>query len=167
MNIRLAQAPDTPQLAELFRQTVLVHGPQYYTPEQTEVWASFASDTAQFTACIDGVTTLIAENDTGILGFVGIGTDGHVALSYVRHDCLRQGVGSALMQRALTYARNEQIPRLYTEASVFSLGLFQKFGFRLEGTEIVDRQGVTFERYRLALELCKETSPCRHHIETR
>ncbi len=155
MNIRLAQAPDIPPLAELFHQTVLVHGPLYYTPEQTKVWASFASDTAHFASLIDGVTTLIAENDTGVLGFIGIGTDGHVASAYVRHDCLHQGVGSALMQRALIYARNEQMQRLYAEASVFSLGLFQKFRFRLEGTEIVERGGVTFERYRVALELCQ------------
>ena len=37
--------------------------------------------------------------------------------------------------------------RLYAEASEFSLGLFKKFSFRLYGTEIVNRQGVEFERY--------------------
>jgi putative acetyltransferase len=149
--MRLAQATDLPVLAALYRQTVLTHGPQHYTPAQTAAWAASSDDPEHFHQFILGVTTFVAEDTTGLLGFAGIGADGHVASAYVRHDCLHRGIGSALMTQILDHAHSLEIPRLYAEASAFSLGLFQKFGFQLDGTEVVDRQGVQFERYLVSL----------------
>lgn len=147
MNIRLASEADLPTLAQLYRQTVLVNAPQYYSPAQTQMWAAAPADADHFHPFVLAATTFVAENDTGILGFAGIRMDGHVASAYVRHDCLHQGIGSALMQTMLDYAQSHEIRRIYAEASEFSLGLFKKFGFCLYDTEVVNRQGVTFERY--------------------
>lgn len=147
MNIRLANEFDLPALAALFRQTVLDNAPVRYTPEQTKVWASLASEIEHFRPLILDVNTFIAFDDSGILGFAGIGEDGHVASAYVRGDRLHQGIGSALMKAVLNYAQTHKIHRLYAEASEFSLGLFEKFGFRLYDTEVVNRKGVQFERY--------------------
>lgn len=147
MHIRYANESDLIELAALYRQTVLTHAPNRYNPDQTKIWASFASDIEHFTQFILGVTTFVVTDQTAILGFAGIGEDGHVTSVYVRHDCIRQGIGSCLMQTILTYAESRSIPRLYAEASEFSLGLFIKFGFHLYDTEIVDRNGVQFKRY--------------------
>lgn len=147
MTIRIAQESDLPELADLFRQTVLVNASQHYSAAQTKVWASFASDADHFRTFILGAATYVAVDDAGILGFAGIADNGHVASTYVRHDCIGQGVGSALMKALLEHANRNGVQRLYAEASEFSLGLFMKFGFRLYDTEVVDRQGVTFKRY--------------------
>ncbi|MDJ0703874.1 MAG: GNAT family N-acetyltransferase [Leptolyngbyaceae cyanobacterium MO_188.B28] len=151
MHIRIADESDLPELSTLYRQTVLVNASKYYTPAQTEMWASFASYAHFFRRFILDVNTFVAVDDTGILGFAGIGEDGHVASTYVRCDCLHQGIGSALMQAVLEYAEAYHIRRLYAEASEFSLGLFKKFGFRLYDTEVVDRQGVQFTRHLVEL----------------
>jgi len=147
MKIRTATAADLTTLASLYRETVLAHAPQHYTPAQTEAWATVEADSSHFYQFILAVTTYIAEDDTGIVGFAGIGDDGHVASAYVRHDCLHRGIGSLLMQAVLTHAQEKQIPRLYAEASEFSLGLFTKFGFSQYDTEVVDHNGVQFTRY--------------------
>lgn len=147
MKIRRAQELDLPELAELFRQTVLAIAPKKYTPAQTYAWASFAADSSHFRQFILEGTTYVAQDETGILGFAGIATDGHISSVYVRSDCIHQGIGSTLMEKLLEYANDQGMQRLYAEASEFSLGLFQKFGFRLYDTEIVDRQGVQFKRY--------------------
>ncbi|WP_017300034.1 GNAT family N-acetyltransferase [Nodosilinea nodulosa] len=147
MHLRTATEADLPTLADLYQETVLVNAPQHYTPAQTEAWAAIDAHSPRFHQLILGVTTYLAENDTGILGFAGIGENGYVASAYVRHDCLHQGIGSLLMQAVLTHAQEKQIQRLYAEASEFSLGLFQKFGFNQYDTEIVDRNGVSFTRY--------------------
>jgi putative acetyltransferase len=147
MNIRTATATDLSALAALLQETVLANGPQHYTPAQTEAWAAIDASSLRFHQLILGVTTYVAEADTGILGFAGIGDNGYVASTYVRHDCLHQGIGSLLMQAVLTHAQEKQIQRLYAEASEFSLGLFQKFGFSQYDTEVVDRNGVQFTRY--------------------
>ncbi|MEO1068291.1 MAG: GNAT family N-acetyltransferase [Cyanobacteria bacterium J06638_6] len=145
MHIRTVAESDLPMLAQLFRETVLVNAPQHYSSAQTEAWATVDGD--RFQQFILGVTTYIAEDDTGMLGFAGIGDDGHVAAVYVCHDRLHQGIGSVLMQAVLAHAHARQIQRLYAEASEFSLGLFQKFGFSQYDTEVVDRHGVQFTRY--------------------
>jgi putative acetyltransferase len=147
ITIRQANKPDVPELAALYRQTVLAHAPQFYTPEQVKTWASFGANTRRFRRFILEVTTFVAVDDTGILGFSGVGEDGHVASVYVRHDCVRQGIGSRLMQEVLRHAKQKNIPRLYAEASPFSLGLFIKFGFHRYATETIDRNGIRFERY--------------------
>ncbi|MBD2234173.1 GNAT family N-acetyltransferase [Phormidium tenue] len=148
MNLRTAIEADLPALATLFRETVLVNGPQHYSPAQVEAWAAVDAASPRFHQFILGVTTYVAEDDdTAILGFAGIDDNGYVASTYVRHDRLHQGVGSLLLQAVLAHAQEKHIQRLYSEASEFSLGLFQKFGFSQYDTEVVDRNGVQFTRY--------------------
>ena len=168
MNIRLASEADLPTLAQLYRQTVLVNAPQYYSAAQTRMWAAAPADADHFHRFVLAANTFVAESDRGILGFAGIREDGHVASAYVRHDCIRQGIGSALMQAVLSYAQSRNIGRLYAEASEFSLGLFKKFGFRLYDTEVVMRQGVEFERYLVERYLngCQRGSPIRNRETT-
>jgi len=64
----------------------------------------------------------------------------------VRHDCLHQGIGSSLMRVVLDYGKSQEMKRFYAEVSLFSVGLFKKFGFQVYDTEIVERKGVKFER---------------------
>ncbi|WP_353930746.1 GNAT family N-acetyltransferase [Okeanomitos corallinicola TIOX110] len=151
LNIRIAEASDVPALAELYQTTVLEIAPQKYSPEQTQMWASFAVDTAIFQEFILKATTFIATDETEIVGFAGIAENGRVTATYVRKDRIRQGIGTILMEEIIKYAYNQKMPHLYAEASEFSLGLFQKFGFYIYDTEIVSRHGVEFQRYLVEL----------------
>ncbi|MGJ3253669.1 MAG: N-acetyltransferase family protein [Elainellaceae cyanobacterium] len=147
MMIRTAEESDLPELATLYYQTVVAIAPQRYTPAQTQSWASSALDAHHFRQFILDATTYMAVDETGIVGFAGITSGGHVTSAYVRGNRIHQGVGSTLMQVILDHANHNGIQRLYAEASEFSLGLFKKFGFKLYDTEVVERQGVEFTRY--------------------
>lgn len=147
MQLRTATEADLSKLAALYRETVLINAPQHYTHAQTEAWAAVDADSPRFRQFILGVATYVVEDDTGIVGFAGIGDDGHIASAYVRHDRLHQGIGSTLMQAVLAQAQQKQLLRLYAEASEFSLGLFKKFGFRQYDTEVVNHNGVQFTRF--------------------
>lgn len=147
MTIRLAQDTDVPELMRLYRETVLAIAPQAYTPAQTQAWAAFADETEAFQRFIQQAKTYVVEDESGMIGFAGLAPDGYVSAVYVRGDRIRQGIGSRLMQCLLDEAIHQHIPRLYAEASEFSLGLFQKFGFRHYETERCDRHGVQFSRY--------------------
>lgn len=158
MNIRLAEESDLVELAALYQHTVLQHGPQHYSLIQTQTWASFAENLDGFRHFILDATTYVATDETGIVGFAGIETNGHIRSIYVRGDRLHQGIGSALMRVPLDYAAAEHLTRLYSEASEFSLGLFQKFGFRLYDTEEVERSGVVFARYLVEQSLAERSA---------
>lgn len=147
MEIRLAVKADVPTLAQLFYDTVMAHGPEHYTAAQTAAWAASTLDAIAFEHFILGVQTYVAEVPTGIVGFGGLSSEGHIASLYVRQDCLGQGVGSAILQHLMVQAQRDRLPRLYAEASEFSLGLFQKYGFHQYDTEVVERYGIAFTRY--------------------
>ncbi|MEY2976131.1 MAG: GNAT family N-acetyltransferase [Prochlorotrichaceae cyanobacterium] len=147
--ITTAQAINLPELAQLYRETVQTHGPIYYTPRQVEVWAAFAADTPNFRKFILSGTTFLCCDATGILGFSGIRPSGHVLSAYVRHDRVRQGIGTDLLSAVVDYAQAEKMQRLWVEASEFSLKLFQRFGFRLYQIQHLQRQDVVFQRYLL------------------
>jgi len=147
MNIRPAVKADVPSLATLYHDTVMAHGPEHYTEAQTAAWAASTLDLAEFEHFILGVQTYVAETPNGIVGFGGLSPEGPIASLYVHQDYLGQGVGSAILQYLMEQAERDRLPRLYAEASEFSLGLFQKFGFRHYDTEVVERMGVSFTRY--------------------
>lgn len=146
-SIRLAKTADVPQLAQLFYETVIRNGAQHYTEAQTQAWANFARDQTAFAQFVTAATTFLIEEDNALLGFAGIAADGHVTAVYVRGDRLGQGIGSQLMETLLNYAETQDLQRLYAEASEFSLGLFLKFGFQQFDVEVVEREGVEFQRY--------------------
>ena len=147
MQIRIAAEDDLVALAELYTNSVKAIGPQQYSEVQIDKWASFPSDVAAFRHFILEPTTYIAEDESGVVGFCGISENGHIASLYVRGDRTDRGIGSTLLTAALVHAQNRGMNSLYAEASIFSLPLFLKFGFRVSGTEIVYRDGVEFERY--------------------
>lgn len=163
MIIRPACGADLPVLRALYANAVRAAGPASYTLAQVAAWAAFANDHA-FAGFIDAVHTYVAladhdtdahaDADSGsgshgprILGFCGVGDDGHVASVYVDAAFQGQGIGTALLDFALAAHPAPTTGRYRAEASAFSLPLFLRLGFRLVGTERVLRDAVPFERF--------------------
>ena len=147
MIIRVAVKSDLPELAKLYTHSVQALAPQHYSKKQVIVWASFASEGEAFEKFILEPTTFVAQRFGRLWGFSGITGEGHIASLYVHGERTRQGIGSRLLEFVLVYARIHQMGRLYSEASEFSLPLFEKFGFEKYSTEKVVRNGVQFSRY--------------------
>ena len=147
LSVREAVGPDIPNLADLFRSAALEAGPEHYTSQQVRAWADFADEDEAFRHFILKATTLIAHDETGIVGFGGIEPDGHIASLYVRPDRLRRGVGSMLLSRLVEMAGERGVVRLYAETNLLSRPLFEQFGFEWTDTETVSRGDAVFERY--------------------
>ncbi len=156
MLIRRADSRDLPQLSQLYRDSVEAIGPTAYSPQQVTAWSAFAQ-ADNFALFIATATTFVAEDASGIVGFCGIEADGHVASIYVRPDSMRLGIGSRLLSHVLLHANDLGLRRLHVEASHFSRPLFLRHGFVDSGTEVVERNGVSFERF-----LMERIAPDRH-----
>ena len=96
-----------------------------------------------------GQVVLVAVEGAMVAGFVSIERNGHVDLLYVHKDRQRQGVGSALLGRAIELAVQWKLDSVYTEASITARGLFERHGFEVVEAEDVVRHGVTLRRYRM------------------
>jgi RimJ/RimL family protein N-acetyltransferase len=88
-------------------------------------------------------TVLVAEGEEGIVGRLSIARDSHPASSHVADLGLmvaagqrRQGIGRALLEEAVDWARQNEIEKL--ELHVFphnepAIKLYEQFGFEREG----------------------------------
>lgn len=147
MTIRDATDADAPALAVVFADAVRAVGPSRYTPEQVGAWAAAADNPATFGHRVLSDRTFIADDQGEPAGFVSVGSDGHVAMLYVRGRWQGRGVGGRLLSAALAAAVGAGADRAYAEASAFSLPVFARAGFTEVGVESVEVRGVAFDRW--------------------
>ena len=152
MTIRPAIPADVPVLAALYAASVRALGSAHYTESQVEAWAAFAEEPA-FRSFVLHNDTLVAEDEAGLAGFAGLGSDGRIASLYVHPRRIREGVASSLLEALLARARAAGLAALTTEASALSRPVFERFGFQLVEVETVERRGVQFDRYLMRREL--------------
>lgn len=145
--LRPAEAKDIATLAAIYRDTVLVSGPQAYTPTQVAAWAGYADDLPAFASRLANGLVLIAEIDGAAIAFGQLDPDDHLAFLYCLATWSRRGIGGLLYQALEARALARGVPEIHTEASRFSRPFFTKHGYTLRGTERVHRSGVEFERY--------------------
>ncbi len=156
MIIRKATPADLPALASLYAEAVRSAGPSAYSEEQVEVWAAFADEAEHFRRFVLEPWSLVAEDETGPVGFTGLAPDGHVTALYVRSDRMRRGIATALLAAVRDLARQRGIGRLHTEASAISRPVFERAGFRVVEIEMVERRGISFVRYRMVCDSCTQ-----------
>lgn len=150
--LRLATPGDVAALAALYRGTALALGHWCYSPEQVAAWARFAEQAEAFHRYVMDAETWIACGALGeALGFSGAAADGEVHSLYVRHDLVRQGLGTQLLSRVLDRGRQRGLRQFAAWATPFSLPVFERAGFRLAQTVHGEFESVLFERYRVAL----------------
>lgn len=156
VTLRTAREPDLPVMRALFREAIEAVGPERYSDAQIAAWAATADNARRFRRLTLGAYALIAEDATGPVGFASLGEGGYIIMIYVRPASMRRGVGRRLLAALIEQARARGDTELYTEASLFSVPLFQRAGFAVESVETIVRRGATFERFIMARPLGPE-----------
>ena len=147
MHIRGYRKQDAPQIAELFRRSVLAIGSRDYAPEQLAAWAGSDADPARFHARLgDGRLALVAE-DGVLLAFGDLEADGHIDFLYAAPEVAGTGVASALYDGLEAAARERGFPRLYSEASEAARRFFLKKGFTVLHRRDFAVRGVPIHNY--------------------
>jgi GNAT superfamily N-acetyltransferase len=147
MIVRRYQDDDLESVAALFTETVRQVNIRDYTAEQVAAWAPRPPDLARWRERIAALTLWVAAVDNRIIGFCGLGADGHADLLYTDHRFQRQGVARSLYQQMEVEARRGGVRRLFTEASITARPFFERMGFDLIREQQVDFRGVTFLNY--------------------
>lgn len=143
MKIRDVQPGDGREMAELFYNTVHRVNARDYTPQQLAVWATGKMDLEAWEQSFLGHCALVAEDETGILGFGNIHPDGYLDRLYVRWDCQGQGIARALCDR-LEGAVSGPVT---THASITARPFFEARGYRVVRQRQVERQGVALTNF--------------------
>ena len=118
-------------LWELYHDTTHIVNGRDYTPAQCERWAPADKNMNEWIARIQSKNPFVARNRKTIVGFAELDSDGHIDFFYVHHAWTRKGVGRLLYTTIETEARDNQLPRLYTESSITAMPFFVGMGFTI------------------------------------
>jgi len=154
MNIRCYSDSDLEAVVYLF--TASVHGlpVDHYDAEQREAWAPTLPDLSAWDARLKGLTTLVAEIDGKLAGFISYEPNGHIDLLYTSPASPRIGVASDLLRHAEAELSCTGIDEVFTEASLAARPFFEREGFWVKEEQIVSLRGVQFLRYLMCKSKC-------------
>ncbi len=141
MTIRKYRQEDLPVLKELFRGSVFGTG-EYYTQEQLAAWAN--ADFSGWHASLSQNDARVAEIEGIAVGFADMTPQGYLDRLYVRADCFRRGVGTALCD-ALESACPAAEFTVY--ASEMAKAFFEGRGYRVVRGNTAVRGGVALKNY--------------------
>ena len=161
MQIRRYQPADAGALAQIFFDAVRLGAAPKYTAAELAAWAPERPSAAAWAQRLDGLTTVVAESPSGLLGFMSLRSDGYLDLAFVRPDCRGTGVAAALHSEILTEACARHLHRLTTEASRMARPFFLRMGWHLIAAQTVQRNGQSIENFRMAksLKISAEKQP--------
>ena len=146
MVLRLIVPADEILLREIYADAIESQAPQLYSDQQVKSWAALA--------WLPGVLDQTLKQGSGWISgedaaFAMRYPQDRLALLYCRGRAARQGHGKALLERLEVDAIADGVRSLRTEASQFSLPLFERYGWSLVAPETITIAGVPFERYRM------------------
>lgn len=144
IKIRQYVAGDIDKICELFYLTVHTVNAEDYTREELDAWADGAPDKARWNKEFTERKALVAEIDGKLAGFADMDTTGYLDRLYVAADCVRKGVGSALLT---ALEARHPLPVYTTYASITAVPFFLKAGYSVVRENAVIRRGVTLKNY--------------------
>jgi putative acetyltransferase len=149
MDVRPYHAADTPVLTRLFTETVHAINAADYSPEQVIAWAPKIADIDAWHREFGKLICFVAELNAEVIGFISFEPNGHLEHLYVHSRFQKQGAALALYRRLEEEAISLGIRRIFTEASVTARAFFERVGFRVLSSQVVECRGVSFTNYRM------------------
>ncbi|WP_282940116.1 GNAT family N-acetyltransferase [Paenibacillus sp. RC67] len=152
MNVRRFQASDINQIVTLFYETVHSVNGRDYSQEQLDAWAPVDEQALKLKAWEESMSrnmTYVAETGGVITGFSDMTVEGHLDRLYVHKDYQGQGIASALVERLEQEAKRWGLTEINVEASITARPFFEKRGYRVIESQVVERRGVQLVNYKM------------------
>ena len=149
---RWAEPRDDAVLGEVMFDAVR-NGESRYSERERAAWVDAPRVGPAWSARLAAQHIILAEDGTGILGFMSLAPGGYIDFAYIRPEARGNGLFRTLMAqiegRAL--ANNER--RLWTHASLMAEPAFRAVGFDVVAREVVELNGERFDRAEMRREL--------------
>ena len=149
MIVRRYSPEDLPAVLSLFERSVREIASRDYAPEQVTAWAPDLPDVDAWSQRLSSQTVFVCENQGRIAGFASVESNGHLDLLYVHPEAQRRGVASVLWARILEWATSRKLSNVFTEASVTARPFFERCGFDVVCSQIVQARGVSMPNFRM------------------
>jgi putative acetyltransferase len=147
MNIREHKPADIPAISRLYYNTVRLINSRDYGAEQILAWAPHIEPDSFWEERFRNYTVFVAEDAGEIAGFTEFEATGHIDCFYVHHLWQRRGVGSRLLERIETLARQNTVRALYADVSVTARPFFERMGFLVTREQTKHYRGYLFRQF--------------------
>ncbi len=137
MEIRRYTDDDSSIISELFFETVHCVNAKDYTKPQLFAWAQYPEILRDRSDDFKKQYTLVATVNGKIVGFGSIDESGCLDMLFVRQDCLRQGIATALCDQL-----EKGFSSVKTYASITAKPFFEQRGYLVAEKRTVVRNGV-------------------------
>lgn len=153
VTIRRYKPEDAEGISGLYEKSVREIAIELYTPEEVEVWASYADEIEEIRHRLAEGLTLVAESGNTPVAFGQLKPVSHIAFLYTIKEYSRMGIATEIYKRLEDHALDKGAQYLTTDASRISKPLFERLGFQLECPVIEKRKGVELECFKMKKEL--------------
>ena len=120
-----------------------------YSPAQLSAWAPETADLRAWSKRLADGGVFVCTRNGHIADFARIDADGCVDLLYVHPNYQRQGAARELVERLVSWAVSQGLPRLHAEVSVTARPFFE----RVVRVQVVERRGAKLDNFVMDCEL--------------
>lgn len=136
--LRTLEVADADACWRLFQDTVRRVSCRDYTPKQIDAWACGGANPGAWHRRFVGNVAYVVEQGESIVGFADMNRDGYLDRLFVSADHQRMGVATLLMDAIERTAKEWQLARIHTQASITAKPFFLARGFKLVCEQVVD-----------------------------
>ncbi len=149
MRLRPYCDDDLESLIALFETAVLAIDEACYSAAQRNAWA-YRMKREAWTCYLQKQRISVAQVDGRMAGFCATGmTHDHIELLYVHPVFQGKGIGGEMLRHLLCHAQAKGVQEITAKASLLSLTVFLRYGFRDEGRAYTRRNGVSIPYHRV------------------
>lgn len=147
--VRRAEPPDFPGIAQVFHQAIHQLAQCDYTEAQLRAWSPEVRTAAHWQQRTAELKVLAAIVNGAVAGFIGFSSSGYIDLLFVRPDLARGGIGRALLFEAESELKRLGVSSAWTEGSLTARAFFLAMGYHVIEEQTVSCRGVELRNCRM------------------
>lgn len=86
----------------------------------------------------EAIHVIAVDTNDQVIGTARLLTDGHIGRMAVLEPWRKHGVGSAMLQKLLSIAKQLHLTRVFLHAQTSAIGFYEQHGFNTVGEEFMD-----------------------------
>lgn len=147
ISIRLYEPADLDAVITIFQRAVRETAAKDYNEAQIQAWSQV--DRSRWEMRRLSRPTWIALVEGNPAGFTDLEPNGHLDMLFVHPAYNGKGVASALLHTVEEAAGKQNLPRIFTEASITAKPFFEKQGFTVITSQLVEIRGQVLQNFQM------------------
>ena len=148
LTIRSYVPADADLTIDIFLRAIREVASKDYNQAQVDAWAK-VEDREAWAKRRSSRPAWIVQHGSVPIGFADLVPDGYLDMMFVHPDYQGLGAASLLLATVEMEAKRQGLRRIFTEASLTARPFFERRGFSVLTSQIVEKRGQTLENFRM------------------